>query len=149
MSLQTLLGPIVGLLAQGADAAGAAAAAGAPAAGEGGAAPAAGGMGGLWLTLSYVVPLGVLFYLMILRPQRDQQKKQQQLVAAMKKNDRVLTEAGLYGTVVSVDAEADRMVLRIDDEKGVKVTCRKSSVVRVLDESSPKEKDKEKAAGGA
>jgi len=89
-----------------------------------------------------IAPILILGYLLFGLPMR-QQKRRQEALGALKKNDRVLTEAGIYGTVVSVDPEADRMVLRIDDEKGVKLTCRKSSVTKI--ESAPSEA-KEKAS---
>ena len=60
------------------------------------------------------------------------------MIDALKKNDKVLTSAGIYATVVSVDNDHDRVVLRVDDEKGVKVSFSKSSVVRVLEATSEK-----------
>lgn len=86
-----------------------------------------------------IAPILILGYLLFGLPMR-QQKKRQQALSALKKNDRVMTEAGIYGTIVSVDPEADKMVLRIDDEKGVKITCRKSSVTRIEAAAEVKEK---------
>ena len=60
------------------------------------------------------------------------------MIDALKKNDKVLTAGGIYGTVVSVDPAGDKLVLRIDDDKGVKLTMSRSSVVRVLEASSEK-----------
>jgi preprotein translocase subunit YajC len=99
------------------------------------AAPAAEGEpgGGLMVTFAYVVPIMFLFYLLILRPQQQQQKKQQELVNALKKNDRVLTSSGIFGTVISVDSDANRVVLRVDDDRGVKMEFTKTSVVQVVE----------------
>lgn len=77
-----------------------------------------------------IAPILILGYFLFGLPMR-QQKRRLEALNALKRNDRVLTEAGIYGTIISVDPDADRMVLRIDDEKGVKITCRKSSVSRV------------------
>jgi preprotein translocase subunit YajC len=77
-----------------------------------------------------IAPILILGYLLFGLPMR-QQKKRLESLNALKKNDRVVTESGIYGTIVSVDPDADKMVLRIDDEKGVKITCRKSSVARI------------------
>jgi preprotein translocase subunit YajC len=49
-----------------------------------------------------------------------------------------VTTGGIYGTVTSVDAATDRVVLRIDDEKGVKVSFTKSSVARVIEAGAEK-----------
>ena len=67
------------------------------------------------------------------------------MMSALKKNDKVLTSAGIYGTVVSVDDDSDRVVLRIDDDRNVKVAFSRVSVVRVFD-GSEKGKEKEKAS---
>jgi preprotein translocase subunit YajC len=59
----------------------------------------------------------------------------------LKKNDKIVTASGIYGTVVSVDPSGDKLVLRIDDDKGVKLTMSRSSVTRVLEPSSDKGAD--------
>jgi preprotein translocase subunit YajC len=60
-----------------------------------------------------LVAIGVLAYLLLFRPERERIRKQQSMQAGLKKNDRVVTASGLYGTVVAVDR--DRVTLRIDD----------------------------------
>ncbi len=90
----------------------------------------------------YFLPIIALFYLMIIRPQRQQESKQKQMLAALKKSDKVLTSSGIYGTVMSADAGSDKVVVRVDDDKGVKLTFSKASIVRVIEaekasESSP------------
>jgi preprotein translocase subunit YajC len=59
-------------------------------------------------------------------------KKQQDLLAAIKKNDRVVTSSGIYGTVANVDREADRVTLKIDEASNAKITVTLSSLARVL-----------------
>jgi len=73
-------------------------------------------------------------YLFLFRPEREKQRRQQQLLAGLKKNDRVVTSAGIYGTVANVDRPADRVTLRIDDDAKITVTL--SSVVRVLGDTA-------------
>lgn len=110
------------------------------------AAPAAGQDTGTGMSTTFLMlmPVLVLFYFMIMRPQQQQERKRKQMVDALKRNDRVLTAAGIYGTVVSVDTDADRVVLRVDDDKGVKIPFSKASIVRVL-EAAEKEKAAEPA----
>ncbi|RUL88933.1 preprotein translocase subunit YajC [Tautonia sociabilis] len=99
-------------------------------------APAAGGEGSLppWMVL--VVQFGpvllLAFFLFFWMPMRNQ-KRRMDMINALKKNDRVVTESGIFGTIVSVDEKADRIVLRVDDEKGVKLTVRKSSVLGLVE----------------
>ncbi len=63
----------------------------------------------------------------MIRPQQQQEKKRREMIDALKKNDKVLTSAGIYGTVVSVDNEDDRVVVRVDDDRGVKIAFSKAS----------------------
>jgi len=84
------------------------------------------------------IPIALLFYFLILRPQQQQEQKHRSLIDALKKNDKVLTTGGIYGTVISVDANQDRIVLRVDDERGVKLAFTKASVARVLESTSEK-----------
>lgn len=122
------------------DAAGAPAknAANAPAAPSG----AEGSSFGMLFTLG---PIVVLFYLLIIRPQRAQESKHKLLLAGLKKNDKVQTSGGILGTVVSADAASDKVVVRVDDDKGIKLTFLKASIVRVIDPQA----EKDKAAGSA
>jgi preprotein translocase subunit YajC len=83
-----------------------------------------------------IIMLGMIafmFYFLILRPQQLQEKKRRQMIEALKKNDRVLTTGGIYATVISVDTAQDRVVLRVDDEKGTKIAFTKASVARVIE----------------
>lgn len=94
----------------------------------------------LWTYAPMVVVIGLWFYVLLIRPQQKQEQQRRSMIDALKKNDRVLTSAGIYGTVHSVDGTEDRVVLKIDDDKGVKVAFSKASIVRVLDGPGSKEK---------
>src|SRR3954462_11103431 len=101
-------------------------------------APPAGGAGagtspGLVTFLPYVLIIGLWFYLLLIRPQEKQEKQRRLVMDALKKNDKILTSAGIYGTVVSVDTDTDRVVVRVDDDRGVKLTFSRASIARVFD----------------
>ncbi len=98
-------------------------------------APAAGSNNGLTSLLPFL-GIPVIFYLIMVRPQQQQDRKRREMIDALKKNDKVLTVAGIYGTVISVDPERARVVLRVDDEKGIKLAFSKASIQQVV-ESTP------------
>jgi preprotein translocase subunit YajC len=70
------------------------------------------------------------------------------LLAQLKKNDRVVTSSGIYGTVANVDREADRVALRVDDAGTVKINVTLSSIAKVLGDKSDKATPAD-ATGGA
>jgi preprotein translocase subunit YajC len=105
------------------------------------AAEAPGQQPSLLSTLLPFLPIIPLYYFLILRPQQAQERKRKESLNAIKKNDRVLTQAGIFGTVVSVAAEGDKVVLRVSDDPGVKMEFSKASIVRV-ENASTGDKDK-------
>jgi preprotein translocase subunit YajC len=92
-------------------------------------------------TMQFVVTLlmiSVLFYFVMMRPKQLEDRKRQEMINTLKKNDKVMTTAGIYGTVVSTDPDHDRVVLRVDDDRGVKLTFSRSSVLKVVESSQEK-----------
>ena len=69
----------------------------------------------------------VIFYFLLIKPQRDKQREHRQMLAGIKKNDDVVTIGGIHGTVVNVK---DKTVsVRIDDN--VKIEVDKEAIASV------------------
>lgn len=66
---------------------------------------AAGGIVGMIVSLLPMILIFVVFYFMLIRPQRKKDKKVKEMLAALKKGDRVCTIGGIYGTIVNVRDE--------------------------------------------
>jgi len=99
---------------------------------------ALGGAGGSWqFFVMMVAPIMVLFYLMILRPQRQEQTKRTKMLEALKKNDRVVTIGGMYGVVTNVHREADEVTLKVDEATNTKLRVQLSAITRVLGQEEP------------
>lgn len=110
--------------------------------GENAAPPAAGG-GGMWMQLfTFVLPLILLFYFFLILPQRREQRKRTEMIAAIKKNDRVVTVGGIYGVVTQVRAEADEVTLRIDESTNTKLRVTLGAIARVLGEDKSADESK-------
>jgi preprotein translocase subunit YajC len=87
-------------------------------------------LGGLGFMLPFLFIM-LLFWLMVMRPQaRRQEMERRTLLESLKKNDKVLTHAGIYGNIVSVGENDDEVTLKIDDNVRIKVT--KGSIARNL-----------------
>ncbi len=93
-----------------------------------------------WLPLAIIVPL---FYLMMIRPERNRQKTHQAMLNELKKNDRVVTVGGIHGVVTNVQRENDEVTLKVDETTNAKLRVTFGSIARVVDveaKSSSKEK---------
>lgn len=74
------------------------------------------------------IPILIIFYFLLIRPQQKKQKQFQHMVAQLKKNDKVVTSGGVHGVIVAVKEHT--MTVKIADN--VKVEMDKSSVSRVV-----------------
>ena len=79
-----------------------------------------------------------LFYVLIMRPQRNRQRKAVQTQSQVMPGQRVRTTAGMYGTVISGD---DRDVV-IEIAPGVEVTMLRRAIMDVIaDDAMPSHED--------
>ncbi len=77
------------------------------------------GAGGLAAGLVPLLVIIVIFYLLLILPAQRRQKKTAQMLSALKTGDKVITNGGIYGTIVGL--EGDAVQLRIADQVKVKV----------------------------
>ena len=86
------------------------------------------GPGGLMGFLPMIL-IFVAFYFLLIRPQRQKQKKHDKMIAALEKGAKVKTVGGVFGTITGV--KDDRFVLRIAES--VKIEVAKEAVSAKLD----------------
>ena len=91
-------------------------------------APAAGATSSPMTQLLPLLPIPILFYFLMIRPKQLEDRKRQEMIGALKKNDKVLTIAGIYGTVVSVSDTEDEVVVKVDDN--TRLRMQKASIAR-------------------
>ena len=61
-----------------------------------------------------------IFYFLLVAPMRKRQKAQQQLIADLKKGDKVITTGGLHGEITSVQGEL--LIVKLADNLKVKIS---------------------------
>jgi len=71
-----------------------------------------------------LVLIFVIFYFLLIRPQKKQEKEHQNLLKAIDKNDQVVTSGGIHGTIVNVKDKT--VILRIDEN--VKIEIEKNCI---------------------
>ncbi len=93
----------------GANADPAAAAAGMPAAPE--------GIAGVLVSILPLLLMFVVFYFLLIRPQRKKDKKVKEMLAALKPGDRVCTIGGIYGTISNIKDDTIELTVGRDNVK--------------------------------
>jgi preprotein translocase subunit YajC len=102
--------------------------------------PQAGPPGGgnlLTSMLPMIVVFAAFWYFILYLPMKKERARQAALLAAIKKNDRVLTSGGIFGVVTNVSKESNEVTLRIDETTNAKLRVTLNSIAQVLgDETS-------------
>lgn len=87
------------------------------------------GMAGSYSTILMFVVFIALMYFMMIRPQKKQQEKRQEMMNGLKKGDEVVTIGGLHGVIDEVN-QADKTVTL--DCDGVYLVFNLAAVGRVV-----------------
>lgn len=78
----------------------------------------------------YAVFFGFVIYFMIIRPQKKQQKKQDELIRSIEVGDSILTTSGFYGVVIDIPNE-DIVIVEFGNNKNCRIPMKKTAVVEV------------------
>jgi preprotein translocase subunit YajC len=102
--------------------------------GGGGGAAQPGPGGGLTALLFPMAAIAVFWYFLLLRPQKREQAKRDNLLKELKKNDRVVTIGGIIGTVANLTPDGKEVTLKVDDNTRLRML--RSSIQTVLRDES-------------
>lgn len=101
-----------------------------------GAQPSAPGLGGLLMPV--LLMLGV-FYFLLIRPQKKQEKARKEMLKDLQKNDKVVTIGGLHGVVASIRKEDETITLKVGESENVRLKVARSAISRILSAEDEKE----------
>jgi preprotein translocase subunit YajC len=79
-----------------------------------------------------IVVLVALFWLVVIRPEQKKRKETSTQMEGLKKNDRVVTIGGIYGTVINVQRDADVVTIRIDETTNAKLSVTIGAIARIV-----------------
>ncbi len=82
----------------------------------------------------------LLYFFMILKPQRQREQTHKTLLQNLKKNDRVVTIGGIYGVVVNVQREQDEVTIKVDESTNAKLRVTFNAIARVITADEPGDK---------
>jgi len=96
---------------------------------------------GMMIPLAIIM---VLFYFMILRPQKSKEQSMRSMIENLKEKDRIVTIGGIHGIVTNVQRDKDEVSIRIDESTGAKIRVGMSAISRVVTDEDKNEKKNEK-----
>ncbi len=95
------------------------------------------GIGGAGAGLESFLPIVlifVVFYFLLIRPQQKKQKQHREMLAAVRRGDRIITGGGISGVVTKV---ADDNEVQVEIAKGVRVMVQRALIASVVAKPQP------------
>jgi preprotein translocase subunit YajC len=93
--------------------------------------PAAPG-GDLFSLMAPMLIIGVLWYFLLIHPQRKEQSQRNERLKALKKNDKVVTIGGIIGTIANIEPDGREVTLLVNENTRIKFL--RTSIQTVLTE---------------
>lgn len=98
-------------------------------------AQAAGNLGGFdFMSILPLVLIFGVFYFFLIRPQQKKAQEQKNLLSALRRGDRIVTNGGLIGTIHKVVSDQE---LQVEIAEGVRVRVVRSMVSSLLSKTEP------------
>jgi preprotein translocase subunit YajC len=82
------------------------------------------------MSLVFIVGIFVIMYFIMFREPKKRQRKQEQMIQSLKKNDKVRTIGGIIGIVV--DVKDDEVTLKVDESNNTKIKVAASAIGKNL-----------------
>ena len=93
------------------------------------------------------VLIAVLAYFLFVVPQRNKERRYQQMINDLKQHDHVITSGGVHGVVTSINKKEGEVTLRIDEATGTKIQVSLWAIDSVP--TQDKKQEKSAAEGGS
>ena len=100
------------------------------------------GADGTMIFLVQIIALFAIFYFILIRPQKKERERHQEMVDSLKKGDEIVTSGGIMGKVVH--AQPDRLTIKTAGE--TKVEVERQKVAQRIDPAQKAQDESAKAA---
>ncbi len=87
--------------------------------------------------LPLLIIMFAIMYFLIIRPQKQKEKKRLAMISNVRKQDKIVTTGGMHGVVTSV--KENEVIVRVDDAKDVKLRIDKSAITSITAPRDEKE----------
>ncbi len=89
----------------------------------------------IFMQLLPFILMGVIIWILLIRPERKKQKRHREMLSQLAKNDHVVTTGGVFGTVKTVTD--DEVTLLVDEKHDVTIRVMRRFVGAKITDDSP------------
>ena len=87
------------------------------------------GVGSLLLMVAWIAIIIGFMYFFMIRPQKKEQKKLQEMISSMEVGDYVLTTSGFYGSII--DITEDTVIVEFGNNKNCRIPMQKNAISQI------------------
>ncbi|MFN9295863.1 MAG: preprotein translocase subunit YajC [Planctomyces sp.] len=87
-----------------------------------------------WVQFLPLAFIGIMFYMILLRPQQKEQRRRQETLGSLKKSDKVVTTGGIVGTIADLSQDGRFVTLKVDDSTRIRFL--RSAIHGLLDDKA-------------
>jgi preprotein translocase subunit YajC len=87
-----------------------------------------------WVQFLPLAFIGIMFYMILLRPQQKEQHRRQETLGSLKKSDKVVTTGGIVGTIADLSQDGRFVTLKVDDSTRIRFL--RSAIHGLLDDKA-------------
>lgn len=84
---------------------------------------------GIWGTIIWLVVIFAIFWFMLIRPQKKQQKEQEEMMTQLKPGVSIMTTGGFYGVVL--DVVDDTVIVEFGNNKNCRIPMNKAAIAQI------------------
>jgi preprotein translocase subunit YajC len=81
-----------------------------------------------------IILIFIVFYFLLIRPQQKKMKSHQDMIANLRRGDKIVTNGGLIGTVVKLTSDRE---LQVEIAENVRVRILRTMIAEVLAKTEP------------
>lgn len=89
---------------------------------------------GIGSMLPFFILMFGVFYFLLIRPNQKRERAKRELLAALAKGDKVITNGGICGTIVGLNDKT--VVLKVNDDPATKIEFLRPAITQVVSEES-------------
>ncbi|MFN5436736.1 MAG: preprotein translocase subunit YajC [Planctomyces sp.] len=87
-----------------------------------------------WVQFLPLAFIGIMFYMILLRPQQKEQHRRRETLGSLKKSDKVVTTGGIVGTIADLSQDGRFVTLKVDDSTRIRFL--RSAIHGLLDDKA-------------
>lgn len=88
----------------------------------------------LMMNIGMVLVMGIMFYLLLIRPQQKRYKEHNLMLNKLDKGSKVVTQGGLVGTIEKIISDHE---VQVDFDNGIKMNMMRSYILGRYEDSVP------------